>query len=71
MVCCDEKELIKNVCEHAFCYQCWNDFLLTNHKERTMYELFPMCPGDDCFFRTNLLLMENIWTRYAEGKKAF
>lgn len=72
MVCCEEKQLVNNVCGHAFCFECWNDFLVTNHTDRKMYELFPLCPaGDDCYFRANLMLMNTIWNRYPEGRKAF
>lgn len=71
MVCCDVQNLVYNNCEHSFCYNCWKDYLESSHRDRNNYELFPMCPWEGCFFRTNLLLMEKIWSIYPLEKKFF
>lgn len=71
MICCEETNLVRNACGHACCYTCWKDYLETSHKDRSIYELFPMCIWEGCYFRVNKLLMNKIWNVYPLEKRYF
>lgn len=70
-VCLVEKELLINPCGDAFCGECWKTLVGLNWTDRNIYELFPLCPQEGCYHRTNYHLMEALWQHNPDLKGNF
>jgi hypothetical protein len=60
-VCLTESELLSNPCGHSFCRECWRIHIGMSLNDRNVYELFPLCQEDGCYYRTNYHLMSALW----------